>query len=111
MPLDAITFASCSTSVSLTLQPTAFQSSHPMGGVRATPLSSAAAGRGAVTTTAATSSAAITPARTPPARRGNVQSSISPPVRYFDDLAIYRPRVPDLHNTRGRCQAAILAAV
>src|SRR5436190_22809783 len=44
MPFATMASAVCSISCALTLQPNAFQSLKPMGGVRANPLSSAAAG-------------------------------------------------------------------
>src|SRR5215467_13867686 len=52
-PDDTIACAVCSTSASLTLQPKAFQSFHPIGGVSASALSSAAAGGAVANATAA----------------------------------------------------------
>ena len=63
MPLVTIASAIWRISVSLMLQPKVFQVFQPIGGVRATPLSSACAGRGA--TTASVVTVASVSARTP----------------------------------------------
>ena len=53
MPSAAIAAAVCSTSCALTLQPNAFQSFQPIGGVSASPSSRASAGLACVATAAA----------------------------------------------------------
>src|ERR1051326_2036412 len=58
MPEETMNAAVCSTRASETLQPNAFQSFHPIGGVRARPLFSAAAGA-AVDTATVTGAAAV----------------------------------------------------
>src|SRR5688500_16895989 len=77
MPLATIASAICRTRVSLILHPNVFQLFHPIGGVRATPFSSAAPCRSWATNTVA----ARTPAaKTGLTRRRELKELMAPPT-------------------------------